>query len=184
MFSNFAWSEMLVIAAVAIIVVGPKDLPAMLRSLGKTIGGVKRMAGDFQRQFNDAIKEADLDDVKDLTSTKGFGPLEDARKSMEEFAQTMETPVQTEPEIEAPAIAPETETKPAAKKPAARKTPAKKTTAKTAANKTATQKTAAKKPAATKSASRKTAAKSTTAKTTAAKKPAAGKTAASAKSTS
>lgn len=190
MFSNFAWSEMLVIAAVAIIVVGPKDLPAMLRSLGKTIGGVKRMAGDFQRQFNDAIKEADLDDVKDLTSTKGFGPLEDARKSMEEFAQTMEAPVETQPEIEAPAIAPEAAAKPATKKPAAKKAPAKKTAAKkpaaskAAANKSTASKTAAKQPAASKPAQRKAAAKSTTAKTTAAKKPAAKKTAASAKSTS
>ncbi len=158
MFSNFAWSEMLVIAAVAIIVVGPKDLPGMLRSLGKTIGGVKRMAGDFQRQFNDAIKEADLDDVKDLTTTKGFAPLEDARKSMEEFAQTMEAPVESEPEIEAPAIAPEPEPTPA-KKPAAKKAPAKKAAPRKTAAKTTAAKPAAKKPAAKKAAPRKTAAK-------------------------
>ncbi len=158
MFSNFAWSEMLVIAFVAIIVVGPKDLPGMLRSLGKTIGGVKRMAGDFQRQFNDAIKEADLDDVKDLTSTKGFAPLEDARKSMEEFAQTMEAPVESEPEIEAPAIVPEPEPTPA-KKPAAKKAPAKKAAPRKTAAKTTAAKPAAKKPAAKKAAPRKTAAK-------------------------
>ena len=60
MFSNFAWSEMLVIACVAIIVVGPKDLPGMLRQFGKAIGNVKRLAGDFQRQFNDASRMPNL----------------------------------------------------------------------------------------------------------------------------
>ncbi|MEM9278386.1 MAG: Sec-independent protein translocase protein TatB, partial [Pseudomonadota bacterium] len=93
MFSNFAWSEMLIIACVAIIVVGPKDLPGMLRTFGKTLGSIKRMAGDFQRQFNDALRETELDELKDMTSTKGFAPLEDAKKSMEEFAQTMKDPV-------------------------------------------------------------------------------------------
>ena len=58
------------IAAVAIIVVGPKELPGMLRAFGKTIGKVKRMAGDFQRQVDDAIKESDLDDIKDMASNK------------------------------------------------------------------------------------------------------------------
>ncbi len=154
---------MLVIAAVAIIVVGPKDLPGMLRSLGKTIGGVKRMAGDFQRQFNDAIREADLDEVKDLTSTKGFGPLEDARKSMEEFAQTIQDPVSSEPEIEAPAEKKEAEP---VKKPAVKKATAKKPAAQAQSAKT---KAAPKKPAAKKAAPRKT-----TARKTAPKKPAAG----------
>jgi len=114
---------MIVIAAVAIIVVGPKDLPGMLRSLGKTIGSVKRMAGDFQRQFNDAIKEADLDDVKDLTSSKGFGPLEDARKSMEEFAQTMDDNMDFDSEVEAnkPAVQKTTARKTAPKKPVGKK---------------------------------------------------------------
>lgn len=167
MFSNFAWSEMLVIACVAIIVVGPKDLPAMLRSLGKTIGSVKRMAGDFQRQFNDAIKEADLDDLKDMTSTKGFGPLDDAKKTMEEFAQSMENPVDTpiDDELEAPAVAPTA--KPAAKKPTAKKPVAKKPAAKkTAAAKStsAARSSPAKAPVKQKSAPRKkAAAKSTTA---------------------
>ena len=87
---------MMIIAAVAIIVVGPKDLPGMLRQIGKTIGGVKRMAGDFQRQFNDALKEAEVDDLKNLTSTKGFDPLEDARKSMEDLQKSINEPVPVE----------------------------------------------------------------------------------------
>ncbi len=179
MFSNFAWSEILVIAAVAIIVVGPKDLPGMLRQLGKSIGGMKRMAGDFQRQFNDAIKEADLDEIKDMTSTKGFGPLEDARKSMEDFANSVKDPVTPDitpvDEIEAPAVEP---AKPAAKstaksatKPAAKKTPVKKAPAKTATAKKSPARTQAK-TATSKSAPAKKAPAKTVA---AAKKPAAEK---------
>lgn len=155
MFSNFAWSEMLIIACVAIIVVGPKDLPAMLRTFGKTIGSIKRMAGDFQRQFNDAIREAELDEVKDLTSTKGFAPLEDAKKSMQEFAESMQDPVATEtaPEPTKPEEKVEPAAKPAAKKPAPRKAAAKKTPAKATATKSSSSKSApAKKPVAKKTA--------------------------------
>ena len=127
MFSNFAWSEILVIVCIAIIVVGPKDLPGMLRQIGKTIGGVKRMAGDFQRQFNDAIKESELGELKDMTSTKGFDPLEDARKSMEDLQKSIKEPVKEE--IEAPAVEAVSNKKPTApkrsstatKKPAAAK---------------------------------------------------------------
>lgn len=78
---------MLVVACVAIIVVGPKDLPAMLRAVGKTVGNVKRMAGDFQRQFDNALKEAELDEVKNLAKGKGLDPLEDVKKSTREFQE-------------------------------------------------------------------------------------------------
>ena len=58
------WTEMLVIAVVMIVVVGPKDLPQMLRTFGRTTAKLRAMAGDFQKQFNEALKEAELDDVK------------------------------------------------------------------------------------------------------------------------
>ena len=145
------------IAAVAIIVVGPKELPGMLRAFGKTIGKIKRMAGDFQRQVDDAIKEADLDDIKDIASNKTFAPLDDAKKSMEDFAQSMKDPLEAHKfvindeievidEIEAPAV-----TAPVAKKASAKKAPAKKPAAKKAAPK----KAAATKPSATKKAAPK-----------------------------
>ena len=61
---DIGWTEMLVIAIVMIVVVGPKDLPKMLRTFGKTTAKLRAMAGDFQKQFNEALKEAELDDVK------------------------------------------------------------------------------------------------------------------------
>ena len=85
---DIGWSEILVIAVVAIIVVGPKDLPRMLRTLGKTLGQVRRTANDFRRQFDDAIREAEQQADFDETrkSLEGLGkidPLGDVRKELE-----------------------------------------------------------------------------------------------------
>lgn len=84
---DIAWSEFLVVAVVALVVVGPKDLPALLRTVGRTIASLKRMAGEFQGQFNEAMREAELDDLKnDLTGMKdkasrmiGASPFQIAR---------------------------------------------------------------------------------------------------------
>lgn len=66
---DIGWSELLVVAVVTILVVGPKELPGLLRTMGKTFGNLKRMAGDFQSQFNEALKEAELDEVQNTIST-------------------------------------------------------------------------------------------------------------------
>jgi len=94
---DIGWTEMLVIAVVMILVVGPKDLPGMLRTIGKTIGNLRRMAGDFQRQFSDALKEADIDEVKkDLTQSTSMAnllddPLSDITKSADELMGSLDT---------------------------------------------------------------------------------------------
>jgi sec-independent protein translocase protein TatB len=80
------WSEMLVIAVVMIVIVGPKDLPAMLRTFGRTVAKLRGMAGDFQKQFNDALKEAELDDVKkSVDSLRGLNPMTEIRKQLNPF---------------------------------------------------------------------------------------------------
>ena len=56
---------MLVVAVVAILFVGPKELPDMLRTFGRAVKKIRMLAGDFQRQFDDALKDAELDGVKD-----------------------------------------------------------------------------------------------------------------------
>jgi sec-independent protein translocase protein TatB len=56
--------KMLVFGIVALAVIPPKDLPRVLRTVGKYVGQMRRMAGDFQGQFAQAMKEADLDSVR------------------------------------------------------------------------------------------------------------------------
>ena len=79
---DVGWTEMLVIAIVMIVVVGPKDLPNMLRTFGRTTAKLRAMAADFQKRFNEALKEAELDDVKKsvdaLRSLKQLDPFEQA----------------------------------------------------------------------------------------------------------
>ena len=83
---DIGWTEMLVIAIVMIVVVGPKDLPRMLRTFGKTTTKLRSMAGDFQRQFNEALKEAELDDVKkSVDELRGLNPASQVRKQLNPF---------------------------------------------------------------------------------------------------
>lgn len=82
------WTEMLVIAIVMIVVVGPKDLPNMLRTFGRTTAKLRAMAADFQKQFNEALKEAELDDVKKSVDTlRSLNPAAEIRKQLNPFEQ-------------------------------------------------------------------------------------------------
>ncbi len=72
---DIGWSELLVIGVVAIIVVGPKELPRLMRTFGHYAGKLRRIAGDFQRQFEDAMREAELDEVRQaMESVRGAAP--------------------------------------------------------------------------------------------------------------
>ncbi|SDN20955.1 sec-independent protein translocase protein TatB [Methylobacterium phyllostachyos] len=61
---DMSWGEVMLIGGVALIVIGPKDLPKALRTVGQITSKLRRMAGEFQMQFNEAIREAELDDVR------------------------------------------------------------------------------------------------------------------------
>ena len=61
---DVSWGELLIVGAVALVVIGPKDLPKALRTLGQTTAKLKRMAAEFQNQFNEAMREAELDEIR------------------------------------------------------------------------------------------------------------------------
>jgi len=63
---DLGWSEILVVAVVAIIVVGPKDLPKLLRTVGQWVRRARSLASEFQRGMMDLADTADLKDLKDL----------------------------------------------------------------------------------------------------------------------
>jgi len=58
------WSEYVIIAIVALIVIGPKELPAVLRTIGQWTTKIRRMAAEFQGQFQEALREAEMADLK------------------------------------------------------------------------------------------------------------------------
>jgi len=202
MLPDFGWSELLVIAIVLIVIVGPKDLPNMLRTFAKTTGSLRKMAGDFRRQFDEALKEAELDDVRDLANEmKGLDPRgqikealnplgkvgedlsEDLKRAAKDIDKASKPPSAADSALAASGdkmkAAQEKAAKPAAKSTTAKASTAKSKTAaaksKAPAKRAATSKVAAK-PAAAKAATKSAAAKPSASKSTAkpaAKKPAA-----------
>jgi sec-independent protein translocase protein TatB len=90
---DIGWSELVVIAVVALIAIGPKELPGVLRTVGNYMGKIRRMASEFQGQFQEAMREAEMSDLKkqvdEMTDTaKGFAdfdPMASVRKEVESF---------------------------------------------------------------------------------------------------
>ncbi len=70
---DIGWSELVVIAVVALIAIGPKELPGVLRMVGQWMGKARKMAAEFQGQFNEAMREAEMADLK-----KSFDDIKDA----------------------------------------------------------------------------------------------------------
>jgi sec-independent protein translocase protein TatB len=103
---DIGWSELVIIGIVALIAIGPKELPGVLRSLGQWIGKIKGMASDFQGQFQEAMREAEVADLKKqfdeaagaaTNFTSGIdNPLESAKNQIESTFKEHTAPA-TEP---------------------------------------------------------------------------------------
>ena len=88
---DIGWSELLVIGIVALIAIGPKELPGVLRTVGQYMGKIRRMASEFQGQFQEAMREAEMADLKkqvdDITESAtgltNYDPLEGVKNDFE-----------------------------------------------------------------------------------------------------
>ena len=135
---DIGWSELLVIAVVAIIVIGPKDLPRVMRTVGHYAGKLRRAAADFQRQFEKAMRETEIDEVrKAIESVRENMPSADFKAPIDKLVmlpkQTPQPPPASPQSTGAAATVTEAEAKrsavaakPAPRKrraPAKRKTP-------------------------------------------------------------
>ena len=95
---DFSWSEILVIGIAALIFIGPKELPGVLRAAGQWMGKIRRMAGEFQNQFQEALREAELADLKkevdemsaQAASMSNFDPIGVVRKEVESARRDIE----------------------------------------------------------------------------------------------
>ena len=75
---GISWMELMVIVMIALIVIGPKDLPAALRTLGQILRAVRRMAREFQIQVDQFVRESEVDalwrDVEDAAQREDSAP--------------------------------------------------------------------------------------------------------------
>jgi sec-independent protein translocase protein TatB len=84
---GIAWSELLLIGVVALVVIPPKDLPTAMRMVGKWVGQMRRMAFDFQHQVTSALREAEFDDIKkSVTDLASQDIMADIRNELESAA--------------------------------------------------------------------------------------------------
>jgi sec-independent protein translocase protein TatB len=68
---DISWTEIMVIGVVALLVVGPKELPALLRTVGHYLGIIKRQAAEFRAQFDEAMRESELELLKQEVESAG-----------------------------------------------------------------------------------------------------------------
>jgi sec-independent protein translocase protein TatB len=149
---DIGWSELLVIGVVAIIVVGPKELPRLMRTFGHYLGKVRHMAADFQRQFEDAVRDSEIDEVRKAMQDFHAEVSDVTPRGTVDKPLMMPSPADPAPAAaEAALPAPKPKPKPRAKKSAPAKTvpaktvPVKTIPAKTTAAKSKTPKPSAKK---------------------------------------
>jgi sec-independent protein translocase protein TatB len=96
---EIGWSELLLIGIVALIAIGPKELPTVLRTLGQWMSKLRRMASEFQSQFQEAMREAEMADLKkqvdDMTSQAqsyaNFDPVGEVKRELESTQQQIES---------------------------------------------------------------------------------------------
>jgi sec-independent protein translocase protein TatB len=108
---DISWSEFLLIGVVALVVIGPKELPAVMRTLGQWTRKVRGMASEFQNQFQEAMREAEMTDLKkqvdDLAqgvkdSVTGLDPLKDVRADIENVGDDVKRSLSSTPEAAVP----------------------------------------------------------------------------------
>jgi len=114
---DFSWSEILLIAVVALVVIGPKDLPRVLRTVGQWTGRARAIAREFQFQLDEMVRNSELDEVRKTMNAAASGnidktirdlvdPTGEIEKSVatpEMLGETPTTPAATPP-VETPAI--------------------------------------------------------------------------------
>jgi len=105
---DIGWGELLVIGVVALVAIGPKELPGVLRTVGQWTGKLRRMATEFQNQFHEAMREAELADLKkqvdemttEVRSYGSFDPVSDVRRELEKTQSQIESAMAEKPTAE------------------------------------------------------------------------------------
>jgi len=107
---DISWTEFLLIGIVALIVIGPKELPAVMRTVGQWTRKIRNMATDFQRQFEREMREAEFADLKKEVddverNIKDYDPLKGVRSDVEAIGKDLESSLQQKTAEAPPAAA-------------------------------------------------------------------------------
>lgn len=83
MFDLFSWSHILIVLIVALVVVGPKDLPRLMHMAGRWVGKARAMADQFRKSFDDMARQSELDELrKEIAALRDSNPLRDLNDSV------------------------------------------------------------------------------------------------------
>jgi sec-independent protein translocase protein TatB len=104
---EIGWGKLVLIGIVALLVIGPKELPAVLRTVGQWMTKLRRMAAEFQSQFQEAMREAEVAELKKQVDEMGnkaqsyanFDPIGEVRREFETTQQQIEGAIAAPPKI-------------------------------------------------------------------------------------
>jgi sec-independent protein translocase protein TatB len=100
-FDLFSWSHILILLIVALVVVGPKDLPRLMRTAGQWAGKARAMAGEFRRSFDEMARQSELDELrKEIESLRNERPLADIESEL--HSSVLPPEHRSQPEVAAP----------------------------------------------------------------------------------
>jgi sec-independent protein translocase protein TatB len=96
MFDLFSWSHILILLTVALVVVGPKDLPRLMNMAGKWVGKARNMANEFKKSFDDMARQSELDQLRaEIEKLKADDPVADVTRDLNHEIQRTLNPVDT-----------------------------------------------------------------------------------------
>ncbi len=94
---QFGFFELVLIAVVALIVVGPNDLPKLMRSAGRLVAKARSLAGEFTAAFDQMAREAEMEDLrKEIDDLKKNNPVADAKRAMDDVMKPLEKEIRDE----------------------------------------------------------------------------------------
>ena len=102
-------SKLIILGIVALLVVGPKELPALLRTIGKYVGMIRRQAAEFRSQFDEAMRESEIADIKKDVENLGRdaeNAIRDAETSVNTEINSVEHDVKSAMEPATPEVVP------------------------------------------------------------------------------
>jgi sec-independent protein translocase protein TatB len=96
MFDLFSWSHIVILLVVALVVVGPKDLPRLMNMAGKWAGKARAMANEFRKSFDEMARQSELEELrKEIDELKKSNPITDIKDSVSGVADELNRPVDT-----------------------------------------------------------------------------------------